>query len=324
MNPIRSHRDADGRAAPGPDAHRLMQTRRHFFRDCGVGVGKIALATLLAESQVRAGTEADVRRPGPAASDPMAPRPPHFAPRAKRVIFLFMAGAPSQLDLFDSKPTLRQFDGRPVPAEVVKDQRYAFIRPDASLMSARYRFARHGACGAELSEMLPHLSAVVDEIAIVKSMHTDQFNHAPAQIFLMTGSPLPGRPSLGSWLSYGLGSEAKDLPSFVVLFSGSGASGGSANWSSGFLPTHHQGVPFRAKGDPVLFLSKPQGVDGALQRDTLDTLADLNRDRLGEVKDPEIASRISAYEMAFRMQMSAPSLIDVASEGKAMLDLYGV
>ena len=182
-----------------------MRTRRHFFRDCGVGVGKIALATLLAESQARsawAGAEPD-RTPAP--RDVMAPRPPHFAPRARRVIFLFMAGAPSQLDLFDDKPALREHDGRPIPAEVVKDQRYAFIRPDASLMSARYRFARHGQSGAELSEMLPHLAQIVDDIAIVKSVHTDQFNHAPAQIFLNTGSPLPGRPSMGAWVGYGPG-----------------------------------------------------------------------------------------------------------------------
>ena len=191
----------------------------------------------------------------------LTPRPPHFAPKARRVIFLFMAGAPSQLDLFDNKPTLRKYDGQPVPAEVVKDQRYAFIRPDASLMSARYRFARHGACGAELSEMLPHLAKIVDEIAIVKSMHTDQFNHAPAQIFLNTGSPLPGRPSMGSWVSYGLGSESSDLPGFVVLSSGSGISGGAANWSSGFLPTSYQGVPFRSKGDPILYVASPSGID---------------------------------------------------------------
>ena len=206
MSARRSRRDADN-AGPDLDAHRLERTRRHFFRDCGVGVGKIALATLLAESQARtawAGAEPDRSAP----RDVLAPRPPHFAPKARRVIFLFMAGAPSQLDLFDDKPTLRKFDGRPIPAEVVKDQRYAFIRPDASLMSARYRFARHGQCGAELSEMLPHLAKVVDEIAIVQSMHTDQFNHAPAQIFLNTGSPLPGRPSMGAWVSYGLGSES--------------------------------------------------------------------------------------------------------------------
>jgi hypothetical protein len=300
-----------------------MRTRRHFFRDCGVGVGKIALATLLAESQART-LRADVDRTGPDSREGLAPRPPHFAPRAKRVIFLFMAGAPSQLDLFDDKPTLRKFDGRPVPADVVKDQRYAFIRPDASLMSARYRFARHGQCGAEVSEMLPHLSAIVDDIAIVRSMHTDQFNHAPAQIFLNTGSPLPGRPSMGAWVGYGLGSESSDLPGFVVLSSGSGISGGAANWSSGFLPTSYQGVPFRTKGDPILDVASPSGVDRRLQRDSLDLIGELNRQHLGAVGDPEIATRIRSYEMAFRMQSSAPELIDLSSETPETLALYGV
>jgi hypothetical protein len=313
-------------ACDGPDAgaHRLMRTRRHFFRDCGVGVGKIALASLLAGSQARsawAGAEPD-RTAVP--RDVMAPRPPHFAPRARRVIFLFMAGAPSQLDLFDDKPALRQHDGRPIPAEVVKDQRYAFIRPDASLMSARYRFARHGQSGAELSEMLPHLARIVDDIAIVKSVHTDQFNHAPAQIFLNTGSPLPGRPSMGAWVGYGLGSESSDLPGFVVLSSGSGISGGAANWSSGFLPTSYQGVPFRSKGDPILDVASPSGVDRRLQRDSLDLIGELNRQHLGAVGDPEIATRISSYEMAFRMQQSAPELIDLSGETPATLALYGV
>src|SRR6185312_2097944 len=306
---------------------RLFVTRRHFFRDCGVGVGKIALATLLAESQARAGTGADVDRSGPAgaaAREILAPRPPHFAPKARRVIFLFMAGAPSQLDLFDNKPTLRKFDGRPVPAEVVKDQRYAFIRPDASLMSARYRFARHGQCGAELSEMLPHLAKIVDEVAIVKSMHTDQFNHAPAQIFLNTGSPLPGRPSMGAWVCYGLGSESSDLPGFVVLSSGTGISGGAANWSSGFLPTSYQGVPFRSKGDPILDVASPSGVDRRLQRDALDLIGELNRHHLGGIGDPEIATRIRSYEMAFRMQASAPELMARSNETPETLALYGV
>jgi hypothetical protein len=281
-------------------------TRRHFFRECGVGVGKIALASLLAQARADGA------------------KSPHFAPKAKRVIYLFMAGAPSQLDLFDPKPALRKFDGQPVPADVVKDQRYAFIRPDASLMSARYRFARHGHCGAELSEMLPHLATIVDDIAIVKSMHTDQFPHAPAQIFLHTGSPLPGRPSMGAWVCYGLGSESEDLPGFVVLSSGSGISGGAANWSSGFLPTSYQGVPFRTKGDPILDVASPSGVDRRLQRDSLDLIGDLNRQHLGAIGDPEIATRIRSYEMAFRMQASAPELMDLSSETPETLALYGI
>src|SRR5687768_17567655 len=278
-------------------------TRRYFLGECGVGLGKIALGSLLAAQEVA--------------------RPPHARPRAKGVIHLFMAGAPSHLDLFDPKPDLVKFDGKPVPAEVVKDQRYAFIQRDARLLAPRFKFARHGRSGAELAEVMPHLAKVADELAFVRSVHTDQFNHAPAQMLLTTGSPLPGRPSLGSWLSYGLGSESRDLPAFVVLFSGSGASSGSASWSSGFLPTRHQGVAFRAKGDPVLFLSNPKDVDDACQRDTLDALAKLNRERLRAVGDPEIATRIAAYEMAYRMQSSAPELTDLTKESKETLALYG-
>ena len=304
--------------APDPrrTADRLRATtRRHFFRDCGVGVGKIALASLMMEAQLRA---------APASvADPMAPRPPHFAPKAKRVIYLFMAGAPSQLDLFDHKETLRKFDGKPVPPEVVNGQRYAFIRPDANLMASRFAFARHGQSGAELSEMLPHLAKVVDDIAIVKSMHTDQFNHAPAQIFVNTGSSLPGRPCIGSWATYGLGSEASDLPGFVVLSSGTGISGGAANWSSGFLPTAYQGVVFRSKGDPILDVSSPEGFDRTLQRESLDLIRGLNEQHFREVGDPEIATRIAAYEMAYRMQSSAPELMDVSGETRETMELYG-
>jgi uncharacterized protein (DUF1501 family) len=293
--------------------------RRQFLRDCQVGLGRMALASLLLEASPR--SRADAATP---AADPLAARPPHFAPKAKRVIYLFMAGAPSQLDLFDEKPTLARYDGQPIPAEVVKDQRYAFIRPDASLMSARYTFARHGQSGANLSEMLPHLAKVADDIAIVKSMRTDQFNHAPAQIFLQTGSPLPGRPAMGAWVTYGLGSESDDLPGFVVLSSAGGLSGGAALWSSGFLPTAYQGVPFRSKGDPILSVSNPPGVDRRLQRDSLDLLRGLNEEHEAAVGDPEIRTRIAAYEMAFRMQASAPELMDLSGESPETLALYGV
>ena len=297
---------------------RRSTTRRHFFRDCGVGVGKIALASLLL----------DARAPGsdairPDLVSPLSPKSPHFAPKAKNVIYLFMAGAPSQLDLFDPKPTLSRFDGQPVPAEVVKDQRYAFIRRDASLLAPRFRFSRHGQSGATLSEVLPHLAGVADELAFVKSVHTDQFNHAPAQIFLNTGSPLPGRPGMGSWVTYGLGSEAEDLPGFVVLSSGGGISGGAANWSSGFLPTAYEGVVFRSEGDPILNVTNPPGYDDRLQRDSLDLVRSLNERHLGRVGDPEIASRIASYEMAYRMQSSAPELMDLSDESPETLALYG-
>jgi uncharacterized protein (DUF1501 family) len=285
-------------------------TRRWFFRECGVGVGKIALASLFAGKAMANAT-------------PQAVMPPHFAPKAKHVIHLFMAGAPSQLDLFDYKPTLAKYEGKPVPAEMVKDQRYAFIRPDSKMLGPRYKFAGYGKCGAELSEMLPHLATIVDDIAIVKSMHTDQFNHAPAQLFLSTGSPLPGRPCIGAWVTYGIGSESSDLPAFVVMNSAGGLSGGSALWSSGFLPTVYAGTPFRGKGDPIVNVSNPPGVDRQLQRRTIDLVGRLNQRRLDVVGDAEIATRISAYEMAYRLQTSAPELMDISKESKATLELYG-
>jgi len=288
-------------------------TRRQFFHDCGIGVGKIALASLLATGASRA-----YAKPGP-----MTPRAPHFAGRAKRVIQLFMSGAPSQLDLFDYKPVLKKYDGIAVPAEVVKDQRYAFIKPDAALMSSRFNFAKYGQSGAELSEMLPHLATVADDIAIVRSIHTDQFNHAPAEIFLMTGSPLFGRPSMGSWVTYGLGSEADNLPGFVVLQSGDVARGAPHSFGCGFMPTIYQGVPFRSKGSPVLNVANPEGIDNALQADTIDAIVAMNQHRLGIAGDPEIATRISNYEMAYKMQASAPELVDLSSESPETLALYG-
>jgi Protein of unknown function (DUF1501) len=301
-----------------PAEQRLLTiTRRHFFRQCGVGVGKIALASLLT------GALAPRASAAPAAADPLALKSPHFAPKAKRVIHLFMAGAPSQLDLFDYKPKLAQYEGKPIPPEVIGGQRYAFIRPDAAALGPRFKFAKHGQCGAELSEMLPHLAKVVDDVCLIKSVHTDQFNHAPAQIFFNTGFSQPGRPSLGSWVTYGLGAETSDLPAFVVMSTGSGISGGAANWSSGFLPTVYAGVRFRNQGDPILDVTSPAGVDARLQRDSLDLIGDLNRRRLAADGDAEIATRIASYEMAYRLQTSAPELMNLRGETKATLDLYG-
>ena len=298
-------------------------TRRHFFEESRIGVGKVALASLLGDSlgsrRVRGaglGTTGEL-------NDPLAPRAPHFAPKAKRVIHLFMAGAPSQLDLFDHKPELTRLEGKPLPPSVIGGQRYAFIRSDAAVLGPRFPFARYGASGAELSVMLPHLAEVVDDLCIIKSVQTDQFNHAPAQIFLNCGFSQPGRPSLGSWVLYGLGSEARDLPAFIVMSTGSGISGGAANWSSGFLPTVYTGTRLRNQGDPILDVSSPPGVDSRLQRDSLDLIGSLNRQRLDVVGDPEISTRISAYEMAFRLQTSAPSLMDLRSEGEETLALYG-
>lgn len=302
-----------------PDANNLTaahaQTRRHFFEECGLGLGKIALAGLLSQSMANSRVEA--------ASSSLAAIDPPLTARAKRVVFLFMAGAPSQLDLFDYKPKLAELEGKPLPPSVLGDQRYAFIRPDAALMGPRYKFSRHGQSGAELSEMLPHLAEIADDIAVVKSMKTDQFNHAPAQIFMNTGSPLPGRPSMGSWVVYGLGTASEDLPAFVVLSSGMGSSGGAANWSNGFLPGAYAGVPFRSSGDPILFVSNPRGVDQESQRQSIDLVATLNQRRLREVRDPAIETRIAAYETAFRMQTSAPELVDLSGESPSTLEMYG-
>ncbi len=299
--------------------HLQSITRRHFYGQCGVGLGKIALASLLAGDLVPGRSMAALSS---ATDNPLAPRPSHYAAKAKRVIYLFMAGAPSQLDLFDYKPVLAEHDGESIPAEIVRDQRYAFIRRDAKLLAPRFKFAQHGQCGAELSEIVPGLAEVVDDVALVKAMHTDQFNHAPGQLFMNTGSPLPGRPCLGSWVSYGIGSPSDDLPAFVVLPSG-GTSGGVANWSSGFLPTTFAGVPLRSKGDPILNVTSPAGVDAPLQRETIDLVDRMNRRRLEVVSDPEIATRISAYEMAYRLQTSAPELMNIGGETKQTLDMYG-
>src|SRR5207249_2123360 len=256
-------------------------------------------------------------------NDPLRIRQPHFPAKAKRVIHLFMAGAPSQLEMFDYKPQLAKLEGKPLPPSVIGGQRYAFIRPDAAVLGPRYKFARHGQSGAELSEMLPNLAKIADDICLIRSVHTDQFNHAPAQLFLNTGFSQPGRPRLGSWVPYGLGAETSDLPAFVVMSTGSGISGGAANWSSGFLPTVYAGVRFRNQGDPILNVSSPPGVDARLQRDSLDLIGGLNRRRLAVEGDPEIATRIASYEMAYRLQSSAPELMDLRGETQATLKLYG-
>jgi uncharacterized protein (DUF1501 family) len=300
---------------------RTLLTRRHLFGDCGVKLGSIALASLLGIERAHAAAKAPT---GPRRqANPLAPKAPHFAPKAKRVIFLFMAGAPSQLELFDHKPTMRKYDGKPAPASLTAGLNYAFIKSDAALFASPFKFGKHGQSGAELSEVLPHLAGVADDITIVKSMVTDAFNHAPGQIFLNTGSMQFGRPAMGAWLTYGLGSETEDLPAFVVLSSGGGTSGGQANWGCGFLPTIYQGVPFRRSGDPILSLSNPKGVTPGMQRRSLDALRRLNQEHLALTGDPEIATRIGAYEMAFRMQTSGPELMDLSKESRDTMELYG-
>jgi hypothetical protein len=292
---------------------RKLVTRRYFFNQCGVGLGGLALASLLRGASALGATNAN----------PLAPHAPQFPARAKRVIYLFQAGGPSQLDLFNHCPGLAKYDGQPIPKEIVKNQRYAFIKPDAALFASRFNFARHGQCGAELSEALPHLAEVVDDIAIVNSMTTTAFNHAPAQIFMNTGSTIFGRPSMGAWVTYGLGSESQNLPAFVVLSSAGGTSGGSGNWGAGFLPTVYQGVAFRRSGDPILYLTNPPGITPAMQRRSLNALKELNQDRLDVVGDPEISTRINSFEMAYRMQTTAPELMDLTKESKQTLEMYG-
>jgi len=284
----------------------IARTRRWFFEQCRIGLGGIALHSLLANT------------------DPLAPKPPHFAPKAKNVIFLFMAGAPSHLELFDDKPALRKFDGTLPPPELLKGYRAAFINPNSKLLGPKFEFQKYGQSGAELSSLLPHLAEVVDDIAIVKSLVTDAFNHAPGQLLMNTGAMQFGRPSMGAWVTYGLGSESRDLPAFVVFSSGKkGPSGGSSCWGSGFLPTVYQGVEFRSSGDPVLYLSNPAGAGPELQRDSLDALRQLNEIRLASTGDPEISTRINSFEMAFRMQTSAPELMDISKEKPETLEMYG-
>ena len=290
-----------------------LATRRQLFQTCGIGLGKAALASMIAQELGSTPLQAADREP----------RGYHHQPRIKRVIYLFMAGAPSQLDLFDHKPKLTELEGKPIPPSVIAGQRYAFIQPNAAVLAPRFKFARHGESGAEFSEIMPHLATVADDLAIIKTVHTDQFNHSPAQLFVNTGSPIPGRPAMGSWLSYGIGSDAVDLPGFVVLKSGGNLSGGAAMWSSGFLSGEHQGVPFRTTGDPILNVANPHGIDQQTQRDTIDLIGKLNRQQLEKTGPSDIATRIESYEMAYRMQTRAPELMDFGAENSATLDLYG-
>lgn len=294
----------------------LALTRRQFFCRCTAGVGAAALASML-------GVDGASGAARVAADGPLAAKPPHFPARAKRVIFLHMAGAPSQIDLFDPKPMLARHDGQPAPEELIKGERFAFIRGTPKCLKSPYRFEKHGRCGMELSELLPHTAGIADELCLVRSMHTDHFNHAPAQLFVHTGSQLAGRPSMGSWVTYGLGTENQDLPGFVVLVSNNNPDGGTALWSSGFLPTVHQGTQFRSAGDPVLYVSNPPGVSRGARRATLDALRDLNGERLESEGDAEIRTRMSQYELAFRMQASVPELMDIGGEPAAVHEMYG-
>lgn len=311
----RSHYDSVIRSKTKVMNSTINPTRRQLFQTCGIGLGKISLASMFASDFVSAAEQ-------PVQAESVKTGLHHPA-KIKRVIYLFMAGAPSQLDLFDNKPELTRLEGQPIPPSVIAGQRYAFIQPDAAVLSPRFKFSRHGESGAELAETLPHLAKVADDLAIIKSVHTDQFNHSPAQLFVNTGSGIPGRPAMGSWLTYGIGSEANDLPGFVVLSSGGNLSGGAAMWSNGFLPGQHQGVPFRSNGDPILHVANPAGISRQSQRATLDLIGDLNRRRRDDVQVDDIQSRIESYEMAYRMQARAPELMDFSDESEAVFERYG-
>jgi uncharacterized protein (DUF1501 family) len=289
-----------------------LSTRREFFGNAGLSIGALSLANLLGQ----AGNSAAA---SPAETAPRAARR-----KAKAVIYLFMAGGPSQLELFEDKPTLRRLSGQSTPESFTKGRRFAFLSGDEKLLGSRQVFQCHGESGGQLSHLLPYHRDIVDDVCFIRGMHTDVFNHGPAKLFLQTGSPQPGRPSMGSWVTYGIGSEAENLPGFVVLQSGPrGPRAGSALWSSGFLPTSHQGVPFRGQGSPILNLNSPSGFTQEDQRDFTDTLTRLNGLRFQDVRAPEIQTRIAAYEMAYRMQTSAPELMDIASEPKSVLEMYG-
>jgi hypothetical protein len=293
-------------------------TRRTFFKEVGYGMGALALGSLLSTGAAAQQT------PPQNQSTALLPKPSHFPAKAKNIIYLFMAGAPSQVDLFDPKPVLQKYDGQACPEEILKGERFAFIKGTPKLLGSPFKFNTCGQSGQVITEIFPHLQEIADDIAIVRSMHTDQFNHAPAQLFMNTGFQLPGRPSMGSWLTYGLGTENQDLPGFVVLISGlSNPDGGKSCWGSGFLPSIYQGVEFRSQGDAVLFVSNPDGVDQEIRRDSLDALRDLNEINHGRVLDPEIETRIAQYELAYRMQTSVPELMDISKEPASIHEMYG-
>jgi hypothetical protein len=293
---------------------RRIQSRRRFFQECAGGIGIAALASLMQQEGRAAGVEVN----------PLAPKKPHFPAKAKNVIFMFMEGGPSQLDLFDPKPELQKWSGKPLPAEMTKNLRLAFTKPNAAVLASPRTFTKYGESGIEFSDYIPHIGSCADDLCLVRSMYTDAFNHHPGQLLLFGGSIQVGRPTMGAWVLYGLGSESQSLPGFVVLSSGVGTSGGTSNWSSGFLPSTYQGVVFRSSGDPVLYLSNPPGITGEMQRGSLDVLKELNQEHYEDTGDVEIASRISSYELAFRMQSAAPELLDFSKESPETLAMYGI
>ena len=298
--------------------HLRHVTRRHFFRETQMGLGGFALASLLAGDSVGS----DVT--GSKVVDPLAPKLPPGLAKAKRVIYLHLTGSPPHLDLFDYKPELVKHNGKDCPDAFLKGKRFAFTSGVPKLLGTPRKFAKQGKSGTWMSDAIPHLHGVADELCVIKSMNTDQFNHAPAELLLYTGSPRSGRPSMGTWVTYGLGTENADLPGFVVLISsGVQPNGGKSSFGSGFLPSVYQGVQCRSKGDPVLYANDPSGMDRTTRRQSLDALRDLNQIQEREFGHPETATRIAQYELAFRMQMSVPEVMDISKEPKAMLEAYG-
>jgi hypothetical protein len=291
-------------------------SRREFFTTAAGGIGGVALASLLA----RDGLAAD-----PAAAAPLAPKPPHFPARAKRCIFIFLAGGTSHIDLFDPKPKINDLAGKPLPESFLANARFAFIQKDsARVLPSPRKFSKHGRCGMDFCDLLPKIAECADDILMIRSMFTPPFNHHPATIMMNSGFERMGRPTIGSWLTYGLGTEAQDLPGYVVLEPGPGIRGGATNWSGGFMPSTYAGVQFHLQGDPVKNVTRPGGLTADLERLSLDTLGELNQQRFRHLRDPEIASRVAAYELAFRMQRAAPELTDFAKEDPKTLDAYGV
>ncbi len=309
-----------------PLAEQRERTRREFLTTTASGLGMAALGSMLAADGLMSPRQTvAAETTGDGQFNPLVVRPPHFAPKAKSCIFIFMAGAPSQIDLFDPKPKLNELSGQQLPESMTEKVRFAFIQKEtATLLGSNRKFTKHGECGMELSDVLPHIGAVADELLLVRSIHSEQFNHHPGQLMMQCGRGAFGLPTMGAWLTYGLGSESANLPGYVVLTAGRGSSGGTTLWQSGFLPSVYAGVRFRNQGEPILNLQNPAGLPVELQRKGLDVLRAANERRYQEIHDPEIASRIASYELAFRMQSAAPELIDLSGETQATLDAYGV
>jgi hypothetical protein len=290
------------------------KTRRHFFKQCSMGLGGVALSEMLATDAM--GLEAP--------NNPLLPKLPHFAPKAKRVIYLHLTGSPPHLDLWDHKPELVKRDGQECPDEYIKGKKFAFTSGTPKLMGSPRTFKQYGKNGLWMSDAIPHLHGVADDLCIINSMTTDHFNHAPAELFVHTGFQQPGRPTFGAWTTYGLGSENQNLPGYVVLISsGVQPNGGKSSFGSGFIPSVHQGVQCRSKGDPVLYVTDPPGMDRSLRRSSLDTLRDLNEAAAKDFAHPETLTRMAQYELAFRMQMSVPEVMDISKESTKTIESYG-